>query len=93
MQLHLLAIVGNGVGVVLVATLADEVAIVIIAAEKRDKMREHLVVRAVGCASQCRFHLRQKFELQEVFYLRPLLVHDAVYAKIQFGMVHHEYLL
>ena len=93
MQFHLLTVVGNGVGVVLVATFADEIAVVVISAEESDEMREHLVFRAIGSICQCRFHLREQFKLQEMIDVCPLLIHDAIDAEIQFRMIHHEYLL
>ena len=136
MQLHLLAIVGNGIGVVLISTLADEVTIVVVAAEERDKMREDFVLQGSGvgsglqltlqllvfrialrrCAKRCcllfyllhagtygsriaststfqhRLDLRQEFALQEILYVLTFLVHDAVDAEVEFGMIHHEYL-
>jgi hypothetical protein len=49
-QHHLFARVGDGVGVALVAALADEVAVVVVAGEEGQQVREHGVfVFAAAC--------------------------------------------
>ena len=84
-QHHFFAVVGDGVGVALVAALADEVACVVVAREEG----EQVVVDGsfLRFVSKRRLDLRGQFPAEVVVDFRAAAVQDAVDAEIEVGAV------
>lgn len=84
-QHHFFAVVGNGVGVALVAALADEVACVVVAREEGEQVViDGGFLRGIG--QRC-FDLRGQFPAEVVVDFRAAAVQDAVDAEIEVGAV------
>ena len=84
-QHHFFAVVGNGVGVALVAALADEVAFVVVAREEGEQVVVNGgFLRGVG---QCCFDLSGQGSAEVVVYFFAAAVEDAVDAEIEVGAV------
>ena len=84
-QHHFFAVVGDGVGVALVAALADEVACVVVAREEGEQVVvDGSFLRGVG---QRRFDLRGQGSAEVFVDFRAAAVQDAVDTEIEVGAV------
>ena len=96
-QLHFLTTIRNGIGIVLIATFRDKIATLIITAKEFSQMRKHLILQGRNISSCSSLSLqnlcdfRNKAIVQERLDILTLLIHNAIYTKVEFGLVELQY--